>query len=155
MTPARKRPRRVREPEPAPSIVLLDANVIFDALLLRAPWHLDAARLFEAIDDRRLTALIAVHTVTTIWYVLRRELGAARARAAVRRLLSSMGVAALDGEVLQRALALPIADFEDACQAAAAERAGVEAIVTRDVADFEGSPVPLVTPVQLVARLGA
>jgi predicted nucleic acid-binding protein len=155
MTPARKRPRRVREREPAPAVVLLDANVIFDALLLRAPWHLDAARLFESIDDRRLTALIAVHTVTTIWYVLRRELDAVRARAAVRRLLSSMGVASLDGEVLQRALELPIADFEDACQVAAAERAGVEAIVTRDVSDFQGSPVPLLTPVQLVARLGA
>lgn len=73
----------------------------------------------------------------------------------MRRLLSSMGVASLDGEVLQRALALPIADFEDACQVAAADRAGVEAIVTRNVSDFQGSPVPLLTPVQLVARLGA
>lgn len=49
MTPVRKRTRRVREREAAPTVVLLDANVIFDVLLLRAPWHLDAARLFEAI----------------------------------------------------------------------------------------------------------
>jgi predicted nucleic acid-binding protein len=149
------RARRVREAARVPSLVLLDANVIFDMLLFRAPWHDDAIAIFEAVEDGRLHAVMAPHTVTTLWYVLRRQSSDAIARSAVRRLLSSLPLAPLDGNAMLRALALGVADFEDACQVVAAERAGAEAIVTRDERHFKGSPVPVLTPAHLVARLGA
>ena len=42
--------------------------------------------------------------------------------------------------------AAPLTDFEDAALASAAEAAGCELIITRNVADFGSSPVPAVTP---------
>lgn len=157
MTPARasgrKSARQVREQPTAPPVVLLDTNIIVDVLLLRQPWHLDAARLFEAIDAGRVRAFVAVHTVTTIFYLVRRALDVGRARVAVRRLLMSLEIAPLDGADLLRAVSLPLAEFEDSFQVVSAERAGAEAIVTRDRAHFRGSHVSILTPAQLVARL--
>lgn len=153
-TRAPARPRRVREVPTTPPLVLFDANVIFDLLLFRAPWYDDAIALFEAVDGGRLRAMLAPHTVTTLWYILRRESGAAAAREAVGRLLTSLAIAPLDGGDMRRALALPLQDFEDACQVVAAERAGAEALVTRDARHFTGAPIPILSPAHLVARLG-
>jgi hypothetical protein len=46
----------------------------------------------------------------------------------------------------RRALALGWPDFEDAVCAAAAEAAGCQAIVTRDLDGFPASPLPVVDP---------
>jgi len=45
-----------------------------------------------------------------------------------------------------RARSLKFDDFEDAALASAAEASGCEVIITRNVADFGGSPVPAITP---------
>ncbi len=45
----------------------------------------------------------------------------------------------------QRARQLPMKDFEDALVASVAEATGSDYIVTRNVPDFEGSPVPALT----------
>jgi hypothetical protein len=44
-------------------------------------------------------------------------------------------------------------DFEDNLQVECAVAAGLDAIVTRDSAGFEGSPIPVLTPTELIARL--
>ncbi len=44
-------------------------------------------------------------------------------------------------------------DFEDNLQIACAVEARLEAIVTRNPKDFAGSPVPILTPTELLALL--
>jgi len=48
---------------------------------------------------------------------------------------------------------LGLSDFEDAVQVAAAMGAGLNAIVTRDVAGFVGSSVLIMSPDELVKQL--
>ena len=148
------RTRRVHERSNAPLSVLFDANIVFDLLLWREPWCHDAVALFEAVAERRVRGYVAVRTITTLWYVLSRELGLESARKSLRQVLNSLEVAPLDGAALLRALELPTPDFEDACQIAAAERAGAELIVTRDGRHYRGAPVEAISPAHLVARLG-
>jgi hypothetical protein len=52
-----------------------------------------------------------------------------------------------------RARGLAFDDFEDAVVAAAAEKLHCRWIVTRNVVDFASSPVPAVTPAELLAAL--
>jgi hypothetical protein len=50
----------------------------------------------------------------------------------------------------QRARHLPLKDFEDALVASVAEVTGSNYIVTRNLSDFAGSPVPAVTPAEFL-----
>ncbi len=45
------------------------------------------------------------------------------------------------------------ADFEDNLQIACAVEARLDAIVTRDTKGFAGSPVPALSPAELLARI--
>ena len=69
-----------------------------------------------------------------------------RSAAHGRSASSSPSVAAVDGAILRRALALGWPDFEDAVCAAAAEAASCDLLVTRDADGFKDSPVPVAGP---------
>jgi len=68
-------------------------------------------------------------------------------------LLSVFDVATVDRQVLHSALALGWTDFEDAVTAAAAQSAKCDALVTRNPADFKGSPVRVLTPAEVLPWL--
>jgi predicted nucleic acid-binding protein len=73
--------------------------------------------------------------------------------ATVTRLLELMEVCTVDRRVLNQAIALGLADFEDAVQVSCAIALGLEAIVTRDVNGFTGSPILVLSPTELKNRL--
>jgi predicted nucleic acid-binding protein len=97
--------------------------------------------------------LLAAHTVTTLHYLLRKEMGAFKARRILSAVLRVFAVAAVDSEVIQEALQLSSPDFEDAVTAAAARHAGCDWVVTRDAGGFRGSPVRPLTPEAVTALL--
>ncbi len=126
--------------------ILFDTNVVLDVLLDRRA-HVEAsARAWVAIEECVAEGMLAAHAVTTIHYLVRKELGTTRAKAVVSAVLKVLKVAAIDGAVVQEALQLPFADFEDAVTAAAARAAGCAYIVTRDPKGFRESPIPALTP---------
>jgi hypothetical protein len=59
----------------------------------------------------------------------------------------------VDRTALEMATALPGSDFEDNLHIACAAEARLDAIVTRNPKDFAGSPVPVLTPAELLALL--
>ncbi len=124
--------------------LLVDVNVVLDVLLDRAPHAEMACALWAAVERGAGQGLLPAHGVTTIFYLVAKELGAPRARQAVRALLEVFEVAPVDDAVVRAALDLEWPDFEDAVCAAAAAAAGCEVIVTRDPAGFRGSPVRVV-----------
>ncbi len=54
---------------------------------------------------------------------------------------------------LRGACQLPFKDFEDAMQVGAAIACTADYIATRNVRDFRKSPIPALTPAQIVVRL--
>jgi len=126
--------------------VLFDTNVILDVLLDRKPYAEASAAAWAAVETGVSEGLLAAHAVTTIHYLARKEMGAAKARRIISAMLKVFGVAALDGAVIQEALQLSFSDFEGAVTAAAARFANCECIVTRDPKGFRGSPVRCLTP---------
>jgi len=126
--------------------VLFDTNVILDVLLDRKLYAEASAAAWAAVETGVSEGLLAAHAVTTIHYLARKEMGAAKARRIISAMLKVFGVAAIDGAVIQEALQLSFSDFEDAVTAAAARFASCECIVTRDPKGFRGSPVRCLTP---------
>jgi predicted nucleic acid-binding protein len=133
--------------------LLLDVNVVLDFLLDRAPFSGAARQLWARAERRRIEAFVPAHGVTTVFYVTARERNARFARRVLEDLLAVAAVAAVDGAVLGRALALPCPDFEDAVCLAAAEAAGCAMLVTRDPTGYRGAALPIVDPGTAVALL--
>ena len=133
--------------------ILFDTNVVLDVLLDRQP-HVEAsAALWAAVETGISEGLLAAHAVTTIHYLICKEMGTIKARRVLSAILRVFGVAAVDGAVIQEALQLSFSDFEDAVTAAAARLAGCECIVTRDPKGFRGSPVRSLVPEAVTALL--
>jgi predicted nucleic acid-binding protein len=132
---------------------LLDINVVLDVLLVRQPWFPDAERVWDAHRNGHITAAIAAFTVPTIFYVVRRQTDLARAHDAVRICLATFAVIPVQRSTLELARTLPGSDFEDSLQMACAIEDHADAIVTRDPSGFVGSPVTVLTPADLIARL--
>lgn len=132
----------------------MDTNVILDVLLDRQPHREASAAIWASIETGRSEGFLAAHAITTIHYLIQRELGAARAKQLMALILLVFRVAAVDSAGIEQALRLPLADFEDAVTAAAALNSGCEFVVTRDPKGFRGSPVRALAPEAALPILG-
>lgn len=133
--------------------ILIDVNVVLDVLADREPFAEDSAAVLAEVEAGSLQGYLAAHTVTTLHFLLTRHLGKARARRALSDLLSLVELVPVDQDRIRHALAADWADFEDAVQAACAEKAGVDYLVTRNKRDFKKSAIKAVTPAELLALL--
>jgi predicted nucleic acid-binding protein len=133
--------------------VLLDLNVILDVLARRQPHYESAAQVWAYIESGQMMGMLSAHSVTTLFYLLRRHLDVTQAKAALRDVLCVFRVATVDEAIIQAAMALDWHDFEDAVQAEAALAAGASCIITRNEVDFEGAPIQVVHPTDFLTSL--
>ena len=132
---------------------LLDTNVILDALLERAPWETDAGAIMQADLDGRFVAYVTATSLTDVFYVTRRQAGRERAWELVQATLNQLSIITVGADELEAAIMLEGNDFEDNLQIACAMSLQLDFIVTRDSSGFTGSPMPVLTPHQLLSRL--
>jgi len=132
---------------------LIDTNIILDVLLNRTPWVAEASAIWSACEQNQITGAIPASAITDIFYIARRATEATTARIAIGLCLATFEVCAVDRHVIEQATLLPGSDFEDNVQIACALAAGLDAIVTRNPADFAGAPLPVLSPAELLARL--
>ena len=89
-------------------------------------------------------ACIAWHTVSNVYYVARSA--GADALGFILDLLESVDIAPTNADSVRYAASLPMSDFEDALQVAAAQACDARQIVTRNLRDYAGSPIQAVSP---------
>lgn len=131
--------------------VLLDTNVVLDVLLDREPFVQDSARVMDQVERGAVNGLLCATTITTLAYLAGRTVGKKQAVHQMRQLLRLFEVAPVTRPVLDAALSSKTPDFEDAVLAEAAQQAGAQAIITRNLKDFSHSPVRAYTPEQWLA----
>jgi predicted nucleic acid-binding protein len=129
--------------------ILIDADVILDVALDRDPHADAAARVLGLAQSSTVDALVAWHTVSNVYYLLAAAADRGKALGFIRDLSSIVEIAPADSSALRTALSLQMRDFEDAMQVAAALAGRADAIVTRNLRDFRGSPVKAVSPSML------
>lgn len=79
--------------------------------------------------------------------------GTPLANQTIDSLLTDFAVHSADKTNFERARQLPLKDFEDAVVASIAEATDCNYVVTRNVADFAGSPVPAITPTEFLEAI--
>lgn len=125
---------------------LLDTNVLVDVALTRAGLHESSGAVVAWCKNHPGTGTVTAHSLATVAYLVGRAAGRTQARGFIAELVSGFDIAAVGNLEVNRALKLPLADFEDALVAAAAEGAGATHIVSRNLKDFRKSPVEAITP---------
>lgn len=131
---------------------MLDTNVLLDLFLERDPWNQEAKRIWQAHERGVYEAFVSAIPPPTVFYILRKQ-GLEVARRAIARMLTTIEIAPVDGTIIRAAYASGMSDFEDAIQHAAAQAAGVEIIVTRDLNDFAGATLPVLTPADFLRQI--
>jgi len=133
--------------------ILLDTNVILDAILQRPPWHQEADAILQAAALGRVTCAAATLSLATVFYIARKAVGTPGARAAVVKCLAAFDILPVGKQTLLDADALSGSDFEDNILIAAAVTCSIDAIVTRNPTDFSHSSIPVWEPTDLLKRL--
>ena len=135
--------------------VLIDSDVILDVFLDREPHNEQSKAVMVLLGRKRFYGHITATIVVNVFYHVRKHLGKEIAMQCVRDLLNTeeIEIQAIDKETLTAALNSGMTDFEDAVQAAAAKIAGIDFIVTRNTRDFRRSPIPAVTPENLLEKI--
>ncbi|MBI5633990.1 MAG: PIN domain-containing protein [Nitrospirae bacterium] len=129
--------------------VLFDTNIVLDLLMDRRPFSDAAVLLFSKVEDGTLIGFLCGTTITTVYYLASKALGAAQAQEEVRKILGLFEVAPVNRPVLESALAAGFIDFEDAVLYEAACHVGADAIVTRNQKDFKNSKISVYTSTEL------
>ena len=135
--------------------ILVDLNVILDVLMAREPHWAASAEVWARVEKGDIEGCVAAHSVATLYYLYARQYSAREAKEAVSRLLRVFPVAAIDQAAVERALQIECDDLEDALQIAAAEREGVNYLVTRNMRHLRHASVPTIDPAELAALLRA
>ncbi len=133
-------------------MIMLDLNVLLDVLQKRSPHFRASAAVLEQVIHGEQRGVLSAHAVTTIHYLVGRYADRGAADRALGWLLQHLEVGAVGRDELERARSWGGPDFEDGVVVAVAERTGCEWIVTRNVKDFEGSPVSVLTPQEWLLR---
>ena len=133
-------------------MILFDTDVLLDVALDRKPHVEESGALLALVERRGRGGFVAWHTLSNFYYLVRPSRGQEDTRAFLLDLCSFVVVAPTDTHALRYAAGLPMADLEDAMQVAAARACGAGVIATRNVRDFDRSPIPARTPAEILAE---
>ena len=133
--------------------LLIDANIVLDVLQKREPYWKDSSVIWKLCETEQIEGYVSTLTFANLMYVMRRELDPAQIRDVLDKLRLIFRFADFTAADMEKAAEMGWDDFEDAIQAATAERIMADSIITRNVRDFRNSKVIAFTPSEYIARL--
>ena len=133
---------------------LIDTCIVIDALQAREPFAEDAQQIFLAVANKRVMGFLTAKSAADIYYITHRHTHNDRE---TRRVLSTLfnlfDLLDTAGMDCRRAVSSELTDYEDAMMVETALRCGVDCIVTRNLKDYEKSPVQVYSPSAFLARI--
>ena len=125
--------------------VFADTNIVLDWLGKREPFYGYARDLFLKAERKEITVLLSTMSFISVEYILRKEIGREKALKALAGIRSIAVVCDAGEREIDLALLSGLGDFEDAFQYFTAKNNGANVLVTRNVKDFKGADLPVMT----------
>ena len=135
--------------------IILDTNIVLDVLMDRMPFADAATELFSKVEDGTIIGYLCGTTITTVYLLAAKAVGAPRAQEEIKKLLTLFEVAPVNRPVLESALVADFTDFEDAVIHEAACHVGAETIVTRNQKNFKKSRIPVYSSEEIAKILAS
>ena len=134
--------------------VLIDTNVLIDFLLHRSPYDKDATVIMEKCAKRNIQGYIAFHSVSNIFFILRKYADAKTRRDMLKKLCKMVTVTAASHEEVEKTIDREdFNDFEDGLQDRCAVGVSADYIITRNVNDYNQAEVKAIMPNDFVDML--
>lgn len=133
--------------------LLLDTNVILDVMLERQPFVEHATILLSKIENGIVEGYLCATTLTTLEYLLKKELGDKKAKPLLKTLLTLFDITAVNRLVIESALSSNFDDFEDAVLYESALHSNLQGIVTRDKKGFKKAKLATYSSEEIVKIL--
>lgn len=134
--------------------ILIDTNVLLDYLLSREPFFAASRKIVEACAKEEVSGCIAAHSISNMFYIMRKAFGIQERRELLAGLCDLFDVEGIDkAKIIDALQNEEFADFEDCLQSECATAYRADYIVTRNCDDFKGSRVPTIEPEQFCVLL--
>ena len=134
--------------------ILVDTNIIIDALTGREPWNQEAEQIFLMAANQIADMYITASSATDIFYILRKHLhNTEESKQVMGKLYDLFGILNVTGKDCIDALASTIKDYEDAVLENVAKTNNIDYIVTRNIKDYEMGNVTVLLPKDLIEAL--
>ncbi len=134
--------------------VLIDTNVLLNYITNREDKYLkESIRIVELCAIGKLHGYIAFHTLSTLWYVLRKKSNKER-RANLKDICMIFSVASASrAEIMDAIEKDSFADFEDCLQDKCAKEVGADYIITVNEKDFANSEIEAINPYEFLKKI--
>ncbi len=130
--------------------VFLDTDVLIDFLTKRVPFEVEAMKLMEYGNRKKLRIYISSLCLSNIYYLVSRVENKTKSREKIKGLLKLTEVLAIDKKIVEKAAYSEFKDFEDGIQNYCAEENGIRIVITRNVKDFNKSNLSIQTPKEFI-----
>lgn len=134
-------------------LVLIDTNIVLDILEKRDPFYEASNDVLSLCAAKKLDGCIALHSVSNIYYILRKHYSAENRRHLLLGILDFLQIANVDHEHVRHALERnDFSDFEDCLHDECAVQNCADYIITRNINDFANSNIPAITPADFLKK---
>ena len=136
--------------------VLCDTNVILTSITGREDPFLDSCdQILRMAASGKIRAWIAFHSLSTIWYVIRKIKGEQETRLLMESVCDAFDIAsATHAQVVEAVHNHSFRDFEDCLQDECAQAVGAKYLITCNIKDFNNSKTKSLTPEAFLELIG-
>ena len=135
-------------------VILIDTNIIIDALADREPYATDAKQIMEKCATREITGVLVAHSIPNLFYILRKEFSQEERRYLLKNLCKIFQVSELNEKRIIAALENEMfSDFEDGLQEECAVASMADYLVTRNPSDFKHSRIKVILPNEFLRKM--
>ena len=127
--------------------IFIDTDVIIDFLIDREPHSREAAIIFTLIEQKKLKGYVSFLTFSNLYYILRKIESHNKVIAKLDSISRLLTILKVDQQTIKYAIASGFPDFEDSIQYnCALDYKKIDVLITRNIKDYKGSEIPVMTP---------
>ena len=136
-------------------VLLIDTNVLINILTKRDdPFKEECQKLMMLCANGAFEGYIAFHTLSILWYIIRKQFNEPKTREMVGELCNVVTVVGATQDQIKAAIKnTNFKDFEDCLQDECAQAVHADYIVTCNIKDYQHAKTKTVTPDELLYLL--
>lgn len=135
--------------------IFVDCDVLIDVGLGREPFCRASGELLDYLENNKDRGFIAWHSIANFFYLTAKGNNKQQSKKFITELCDFLHIVSVSNQDLIIALELSFNDFENAMQCASAMACNADVIISRNIKDYQNSPIRTLTPEQFLLELSA